>query len=384
VRFCASCGSPASLGASFCSACGLRLAGEPAPPRAGGLTPAPLAGLIVLVGFLTVGLALWVVLLSPGRGPERMPLAKPSGEPPAQAASGGGMPANHPPLEIPADVKGYVADLEKKAEAAPKDVAAWRAVAQVEYRAGQIDRSYLDKAEKSFRHLLELDGKDLDALRGLGNVHYDREEYPQAIEAFARYLEQKPEDAGVRTDLGTMYLNGGDAERAVVEYEKVLAKDPKFYQAHYNLGIAYAQQGAMPKTLEALGRAKELAPDDAIRKQIQATIDRVSGSPGSTSPAGAAPGGPRTLQAIVEDALRTHPIVGPKIVKFEWSSPTAGQLRLREFPMDGMPEMVRTKFLDRLKGQLADAKRQANAAGAAKLDLVDDGSGQVMASVTAE
>ena len=82
--------------------------------------------------------------------------------------------------------------------------------------------------------------------------------------------------------------------------------------------------------------------------------------------------------------MRSHPIAGPKIVRLEWSSATEGQVRLREFPMQGMPETVRQKFLDRLKGQLADAKRESGSAGAAKLELVDDASGQVMATVTAE
>ena len=43
---------------------------------------------------------------------------------------------------------------------------------------------YLDKAETSFRHVLTLDSKDLDALRGLGNVHFDREEYDKAVESY--------------------------------------------------------------------------------------------------------------------------------------------------------------------------------------------------------
>jgi hypothetical protein len=52
--------------------------------------------------------------------------------------------------------------------------------------------------------------------------------------------------------------------------------------------------------------------------------------------------------------------------------------------MQAMPEMVRQKFLDRLKGTLAGAKRESGVAGPARLDLVDDQNGEVMATVNAE
>jgi len=385
VRFCPGCGESAASGAKFCVACGQRLDG----PVASTTTSAvPTQGLAVLVGFLAVGLALWVTLLAPGKAPERMPLAPKaqpespeSAAPPPSAAAAGeaAMPPSHPPLEVPADVKKYITELAKNAEAKPKDVELWKTLAQVEYRAGQVDRSYLSDAEDAFRHVLELDPKNLDAFRGLGNVHFDREEYAQSVDWYGKYLAMKPEDLNVRTDLGTMYLYGGDSDRAIAEYGKVLAKDAKFYQAHYNLGIAYAQRGEKQKALDALHEASKYAPDDATRKQIEAMIDHAD------APAdGGGVTGKQGFQAMIEEDLRSHPIVGPKIVKFEWPAETAGQVRLRDFPMQAMPEMVRQKFLDRVKSELADAKKKSASQGEAKLEIVDDSSGRVMATVTAE
>jgi tetratricopeptide (TPR) repeat protein len=323
-----------------------------------------------------------------------MPLApRPQEEaaaPPAASGASAGegrMPANHPPLEVPADVKKYIGELAKNAAAKPKDLDAWKTLAQVQYRAGQVDKSYLTEAEESFRHVLELDPKDLDAFRGLGNVHFDREEYAQSVDWYGKYLAAKPDDLNVRTDLGTMYLYGGQPERAIAEYDKVLAKDPKFYQAHYNLGIAYAQQGDKEKALAALKKASEYAPDDETRKQIASMLDHATQPAGAAVPAPSgesaspAAGG---FQATIESDLRAHPIVGPKIVKFDWPSETAGQVRLHDFPMQAMPEMVRQKFLDRLKSDLAEAKKKFAASGEAKLEFVDDKSGAVMATITAE
>jgi tetratricopeptide (TPR) repeat protein len=331
---------------------------------------------VVLVGFLSVGLMLWTLVVAPQRGPDRLPLAPKESPPPSAGQSPmGTLPENHPRLEIPADVKRHIEEMEAKAAAQPKSLETWRVVAEVEYRASQIDRTYLEKAEASFRHMLALDPKNLDALRGLGNVHFDREEYDKAVESYQSYLKLKPDDPSVRTDLATMYLYRGEPDKAIAEYGKVVAQDETFYQAHFNLGIAYTQKGQTTEALASFARARELAPDDGTRKQIDAMVDRA---------ASAGRAGGQSFQERTENALRAHPIVGPKIVAFRWASATVGEVRLREFPMQGMPEMVRQKFLDRLRGELADAKQKSGAAGAAKLDLVDDTSGQVMATVSAE
>src|SRR5262249_55669874 len=159
-----------------------------------------------------------------------------------------------------------------------------------------------DKALTSFRHVLEIDAHDLEALRGIGNVYFDHEQYAEAVDSYSRYLALKPDDLNVRTDLGTMYLYGGKPEKAIAEYGKVLAADPKFYQAHYNLGIAYAQTGDAPKALEALGRARSLATNERMRAEIQAMIDRVEGGQGMSSSTAATE--PKSFQSLVEAGLR--------------------------------------------------------------------------------
>ncbi|MET0153710.1 MAG: tetratricopeptide repeat protein [Candidatus Binatia bacterium] len=377
LRFCPGCGKPVDSGARFCSDCGARVASEAQPAERVQPIPPAYAGLLVLVGFLSVGLILWALVVAPRRGPERLPLAQKESPPPsASQSSKGVLPENHPELEIPADVKKHIEEMEAKAAAQPKSLETWKVVAEVEYRAAQIDRTYLAKAEASFRHVLALDAKNLDALRGLGNVHFDREEYDKAVESYQSYLVVKPDDPSVRTDLGTMYLYRGEADKAIAEYGEVLAQDERFYQAHFNLGIAYAQKGDATKALASFARARELAPDDGTRKQIDAMADRARRPSAAEEP--------QSFQQRTESALRGHPIVGPKIVAFRWPSPTVGEVRLREFPMQGMPEMVRQKFLDRLKRELADAKQKSGAAGSARLDLVDDASGQLMATVSVE
>jgi tetratricopeptide (TPR) repeat protein len=388
VRFCPSCGQATAPGANFCIACGASLrriaAAASAPAAAAGHANAPhrsdLPGLIVLSAFLALGLTLWFLVLQPASAPARLPLApkEPASSAPETAAAT--MPPDHPPVQMPDEVKKYLGDLEAQAAAAPKDAQVWKNLAQVQYRAGQIDGIYLAKAEASYRHLLELDAKSLDAIRGLGNVHFDREEYAKAIERYTQYLDAKPDDVSVRTDLGTMYLYSHQADRAIAEYEKALGVDPRFYQAYFNLGIAHREKGDTAKSIAVLEKAKELAPDERTKSQIQTAIDQASGrTPAVQSAAGAG-----SFQERVERSLRGHEIVGPKIARFEWSSKTDGRLVLDSFPMDQMPEAIRTRFVDRLASELAATAQAAGETGTPKLELVDSASGRVMATVTAK
>jgi tetratricopeptide (TPR) repeat protein len=377
-RFCPACGAPAVPAANFCTACGGALRGGAGRSTKAAGWREQMPALVVFGAFLAIGLGLWISVLAPGDAPERMPLAKQQPPTAPSGGDGGELPADHPPLALPADVTKFIADLEKQAEASPNDLATWKRLGDVEYRAAQIDKSHLPKAEQAFRKVLALAPNDLDAIRGLGNVHFDRDEYPQAIEQYARYLEIDPKDSSVRTDLGTMHLYEGDAKKALAEYDKVLAADPKFFQAHFNKGIAYRRAGEEENAKKSFEQARALAPDERTKQQIAAALGEgaATSAPGAAAPQG-------SFQGMVERTLREHPIAGPKVVGFEWPAPTSGKVLLEAFPMEAMPQPIRERFLARLEKELADARAKAGGAGAVELALVDRASGKVMATVVA-
>jgi cytochrome c-type biogenesis protein CcmH/NrfG len=385
VRFCPACGTAAVSGARFCTACGAALRGDASAPAAAARPIAPqpalreqVPGLVVMTGFLAIGLGLWFGILAGDEAPARLPIAE---RPPAEAAppGSGELPADHPPLALPQDVRKFIADLEAEAAAAPTELATWRRLADVQYRASQIDAAYLPKAESSFRKVLELAPDDVDAMRGLGNVHFDRDEYTQAIEWYAKVLESRPGDASVRTDLATMHLYAGDSAKAIELYEKVIADQPGFFQAHFNLGIAHRRSGDETAALASFEKARALAPDDRTREQIAAVLAEApsTGGSGPTTDGGAAGG----FQQIVETTLRRHPIAGPKIVGFEWGSATRGKVLLDGFPMEGMPEPIRVRFLEPLEKDLVEARTRSGADEPVELALVDRATGRVMATV---
>jgi tetratricopeptide (TPR) repeat protein len=335
---------------------------------------------------VVAGLTIWTLILTPdpprpGPGAGRAATAAPP--------AGAGTPAATPPkpIVLPEEVKTFIANLATKAKEAPKDVEVWNRFAQVNFRAGQLDPTYFKESLAAYRHVLEIDPKNADALRGIANVHYERDEHKEAIVAFERYLAQRPDDPAARTDLGTMYLSAGDPARALATYREVLDKNPDFLQAHYNLAVAYHRQGKKTEALAELNIARTLATDEAVRGQIDEMIVALQGqAPGAgtaTGTAAAPPAGkPQPFQAAVEEAFRGSPIMGPRIVRFEWSGPAAGRVMVANFPMEGMPPAVREKFAARLAQELKTAQTTHHVEGPVRMEIADAGSGKIMATVT--
>ena len=186
-----------------------------------------------------------------------------------QTGAAGNLPPGHPQvIKIPDRARKFIDELQAKAEAAPNDVAAWDRFGDAAERAAMFDPSYYPKAADAYAHVLKLDPDDLPALRGVGNIDYDRRHYDEAIAAYEHYLSRKPDDARVRTDLGTMYLSSGNPDVAIVQYKKVVTAHPDFFEAYFNLGVAYAEQENKPVARSYFQKARTLAPDDKARGEI--------------------------------------------------------------------------------------------------------------------
>jgi len=371
-RFCSRCGTKALPRANFCSECGASLAGERGHAHDGWRITT--FGSAALGFFLLAGLSIWTVILSP--------------EPPQPGPGGGATPsrvAADEPAErpragvpLPDEVKEFIADLAAKAKKDPKDIGAWTRLAQVYSRAAQLDPAFSSEALAAHRHVLDLDPENTEGLLGVATAHYDRDEYREAIPYYERYLKLRPDDARTRTDLGTMHLHTGDMVAAVASYREAIRRNPSFLQAHYNLAIAHHRQGDTATALAELKTARSLAGDDDVRKQIDESIAALERSPVPATDA--TPRSP--FQNAVETAFRASPIMGERIVAFEWSTPASGRVLVRNFPMDGMPPAVREKFAARLGQEIRSAQSAHEVRGPIRMEIADASSGAVMATVT--
>lgn len=370
-RFCAMCGARLTEGAAFCSACGAAvwrpLTVAPSPWR---LT----TGGVGLAGFLLVaGLGIWAAILSPSPPPPR------PGGPGRVATPGPGAPSAGP-TELPAEVRTFIDDLSARARATPDDLATWTRLGMVYYRAAQIDPGYQAQALAAFDHILARDPANLEALKGKANVFYDRNDHAQAIPLYERVLAKTPDDPSVLTDLATMRMAAGDAKRAIEGYEAVIARHPEFLQAHYNLAVTHAQLGHKQLALDRFAVARRLAPDERTRKQIDEMIVHLGGTPEALAPA--ADGDRSPFQAAVERVFRGAPILGERLVRFEWSGPGIGRAVVRDFPMAAMPEDIRDRFAKRLADEIRAAAGSSAPAGPVRIEIADAAAGTVMATVS--
>ena len=292
-RFCASCGARLLREANFCVECGERQPGATAPPLGFSFPLSRYAPLFVVLTVLLVGGgAVWYGTMNP-----KTPASVPRRDAPPAAsgassgapsgAEGGNLPQGHPPLEIPQQVKQTIRDMAQKAAAAPDDMEAWKRLAEVQYRAGQIEPSYLTEAGASYKHVLEHEPDNLEVLRSLGNIAFDQEQSDAAVGYYQRYLKLKPDDLSVQTDLATMYLAAGKADQAIQAYESVLKTNPSFFQAQFNMAIAYRSLGDNDKMIAALEKARAMARDDAARTQVDQLLARAKGLPPPGAPAAA-------------------------------------------------------------------------------------------------
>jgi len=377
TRFCTQCGAKLLPDARFCAACGRPVNGALGATRR--RFPLDRWAPLLVVGTVLVVAGTAVLVGARSAPPPNAPPPRGGGQMNAQA-----MPEGHPPVEIPDDVRKVITKLADAAKGRPDDLEAWQQLGFVQYRAGQVDAAYLTDAEATYKHVLELQPDNLDALRVLGNIAFDRDAPERAMDYYRRYLKLKPDDLSVQTDLGTMLLSSKQVDAALKAYQDVLAKDPKFFQAQFNLAIAYRAAGDDAKAVAALQHAREIADDDATRQRVDALLARLKGgaAPEAASGEAAGGGGGGDVHADVEAIFRSHPIVGPKLDRIDWPSPDRARVLLREFPMEGMPPMVRDKFTERIRSGIRDSRSRYQIGTPITVELVDAASGRVMATVT--
>lgn len=397
MRYCPRCGTRRRHDWRFCPRCRLDFSREREAPS---VRPSPVTGLLVFAVLVLAGVGTWLRILAP---------ATRSG-PPGSPTAPGALPEGHPPLDqiaLPDDVKTFITNLAAEAEKKPDDTALWTRLSQVQQRAAQLDSTYYQAALRSFRHLLELDAEDPDALRGVANVQYDLGNYREALPYFERYVARRPSDHGAQTDLATVRLHLGEVTPAIAAYRQIIAADPSFVQAHYNLGVALHQTGDDAGALAAFRQARDVATDARIRARVEEVIAGLDGTRAGTAlptagaaAAGAAPsasptagppaaGAPTSaahagspFQQAIEAFFRSHEIVGPKVTAVEWTSVVAGRVIVRDFPMAAMPPFARTKFTDRIRGAVRGAKTSHGVGEAVEITIVDGATGVVMETVT--
>ena len=121
-----------------------------------------------------------------------------------------------------------------------------------------------DMAAEGYRAALALDPTFPDAQLNLGLTLADQQKPEEAIAALGAAVAQAPEDALPRHELALLHMDEDDHRAAIVQLKEVVRLEPERYEGHLDLGICYAEKGFLEEAERCLGRARELAPDDAF------------------------------------------------------------------------------------------------------------------------
>mgnify|MGYP000167723261 CR=1 FL=1 len=126
---------------------------------------------------------------------------------------------------------------------------------QLEAAAQHVADGRFEDAARVYRHLLEEDPDDLEALQGLGRASELMERWTEAHDAYARALTVRPEDADLATARGECLRHACCLHQAVRAYEEAIRLSPDHLFAWAGLGESLRLLGRSEEAIEAFAHA---------------------------------------------------------------------------------------------------------------------------------
>ncbi len=151
-----------------------------------------------------------------------------------------------------------------------------------------------DKAAAHMRTILEKRAFDEDALKGLGSIYFHDGKYKEARQLLEGALSMDPDDFESNLWMGRLLIEEGyyheavsrlsplardygPGARAHYDLGNAFSKIGKTYDSSYHLGLYYRGVGDLRNSVFQLKRAKEMAPNDASRKEVAKVLDEIMG-----------------------------------------------------------------------------------------------------------
>lgn len=104
---------------------------------------------------------------------------------------------------------------------------------------------------------------------------FARKRYGEAIRLYRRVIEIEPEDVDAHNDLGLALHYAGQSQAGLEVLEAGVAAAPEFQRIWLTLGFVRAQSGDEAGAREALGRARDLDPDNGLGQEATRILERL-------------------------------------------------------------------------------------------------------------
>jgi len=135
----------------------------------------------------------------------------------------------------------------------------------------------LDKAQKIYEQIIEIDPAHSDALHLLGFIAHQMGRNNQAEDLITKAIRILPGYPFYYNSLGLVFKEKGKLKEAMTCYSKALELKPDLTEAHNNMGIALQYQGKLDEALACFKRALTSNPNAAEAYNNMANILRDQG-----------------------------------------------------------------------------------------------------------
>lgn len=121
----------------------------------------------------------------------------------------------------------------------------------------------LDKAELIYRHFLQINPRDSDALHLLGVIATQKGDFQGAIDLICQAIENNHNVASYHSNLGNARQELKQFRAAVASYEKAIELSPELAEAYYNRGNALKELKQFDAAVDSYDKVIALMPDFA-------------------------------------------------------------------------------------------------------------------------
>lgn len=142
--------------------------------------------------------------------------------------------------------------------AAPGMRPAWVALGQALKAAGRMD-----EAEEAYLHAIRMDGVDVLARLGLGELRIAQDRATDALAEFELARRREPGMAAARMGMGNALAMLGRYQESLEEYEITLGLSPKLPEAEFAAGFSLMRMGRYEEAGQRFRMAVKARPDFA-------------------------------------------------------------------------------------------------------------------------
>jgi predicted TPR repeat methyltransferase len=118
------------------------------------------------------------------------------------------------------------------------------------------------RAEAAYRHVLQAEPQNADALHLLGLMAAQAGKLPDALDLIGRAITVDPTVPSYHANLGNVLRLHGRRTEAVEAYRRAIAMAPTMPAPHLNLATVLRQLGRLEEAIAAARRGTELLPND--------------------------------------------------------------------------------------------------------------------------